>query len=202
MLYKILNIHEVNTDDIIHQISEERLKKASASKQEETFLRSVCVEYLLNSMAKELFMNRSDKSFSLSFPLKLTYDSHQKPHILSPGGDDLFFFSLSHSGDYVACVISDKPCGIDIEQHKNKPYHKLIPKICTEKEALEIHSIEDFYHFWTTKESLSKAIGLGLSLDFRQIEITDRLCQYKGNQYQCTPVSAPDGYSLSICELL
>ena len=40
---------------------------------------------------------------------KLRYNEYGKPYLESGG----LFFNLSHSGEYVACAISDKEIGID-----------------------------------------------------------------------------------------
>ncbi len=57
-------------------------------------------------------------------------------------------FSLSHSKDYVVAVFDDKPCGIDIEYIKDRDFSHI------GKRYNEIFTTrEDFYKFWTQKES-------------------------------------------------
>ena len=59
-----------------------------------------------------------------------------------------FYFSLSHSGDYAVCAISDSPVGVDIEQERqlSAPFRKRFAR-----DILE----------WTKKEAKGKLTGKG-----------------------------------------
>lgn len=94
------------------------------------------------------------------------------------------FYSISHSGDYVICVLADRSVGVDIEnsfrtlfQEEKKDQRNRIAKKCfTMGESIEYYSrdeaekIEYMLDLWTKKESYSKAIGKGLGLDFSLID--------------------------------
>lgn len=74
-----------------------------------------------------------------------------------------FYWSLSHKPGYVAGVVSNMPIGIDIE--KIKPVKPLLfDKVMDENERKLIETISDdlFYRFWTAKETVLKAVGVGL----------------------------------------
>lgn len=207
MEIKIQNINELNIEEISKGVSIARLNRAAKFKNEIDRIRSISVEYLLNSMVKEIYP-------SVKLPLDIEYDEKGKPH--SYNNDEEIHFSLSHSGDYVACMISDKPCGIDIERHsKSRDYDKVAKRICTEEELTGINSKTDFYNVWTLKESVLKAVGLGLSLDMKKIELKKvKECTFaenEGTKYQVTLdgikyqgkiLEAPDGYSLSYIEIV
>lgn len=47
------------------------------------------------------------------FDYEIAYNSQGKPYFLS---NCEIFFNISHSSNYVACVIGDRPVGIDIEK--------------------------------------------------------------------------------------
>lgn len=47
------------------------------------------------------------------FDYEIAYNSQGKPYFLS---NREIFFNISHSSNYVACVIGDRPVGIDIEK--------------------------------------------------------------------------------------
>lgn len=86
-------------------------------------------------------------------------------------------FNLSHSGTKVLCVISDVPCGCDIEGHK-KDCLEIAHRFFFEGEYDEIMSKETeeekqkcFYRMWTLKESFMKATGLGFSLPLNKFSI-------------------------------
>ncbi len=101
--------------------------------------------------------------------------AHGKPYLKNV--QDVFF-NLSHSGEYVVCVMSDCEIGVDIQQYRknikegllNKVLHeseKNLHQACTkeEKEAC-------FYRIWAAKEAYAKYTGEGLSVDFRLL-LTD-----------------------------
>lgn len=94
------------------------------------------------------------------------------------------FYSISHSGNYVICVLSNRRVGIDIEnkfrsvfsESKEEQLDKIAKKCLTMGEEIRFHSCDDeekvdlLMKFWTRKESYSKAIGKGLAMDFSQID--------------------------------
>jgi len=94
------------------------------------------------------------------------------------------FYSISHSGNYVICVLSNRRVGIDIEnkfrsvfsESREEQLDKIAKKCLTMGEEIRFHSCDDeekvdlLMKFWTRKESYSKAIGKGLAMDFSQID--------------------------------
>jgi 4'-phosphopantetheinyl transferase len=65
------------------------------------------------------------------------------------------FVSISHSGELFTIIISDKPCGIDIqEMNENTSYQKIAERYFDVKTEL---SIDDFYDMWTKREAYFKA---------------------------------------------
>jgi len=204
MIIRYQNINELNIESIAGMVSEERIKKSEKYRYEEDKKRSIAVEYLLNQMINEAIPG-------IKTPAKLIYDEKGKPHIYrSVDGNDKkgeIYFSLSHSGDYVACIIADRPCGIDVERHSDKrDYEKVAKRICTETELTEINNETEFYDVWTLKESVLKAVGLGLSLDMRKFEIK-KSADFESNEVFETNVDGIkfagkiipeiEGYSLS-----
>lgn len=95
------------------------------------------------------------------------------------------YYSISHSGNYVICVLSDRRVGVDIEnkfrsvfsEPKEERLNKIAKKCLNMGEEIQYHSVEDITEkaelllkFWTRKESYSKAMGMGLALDFSLID--------------------------------
>lgn len=87
-------------------------------------------------------------------------------------------FNLSHSGDFVVCVVSDKKVGIDIE--RIRPINLNVAKrVCSEEELRFIFKrtpidsdfsytedeevLVSFFELWTKKEAYIKCSGKGLS---------------------------------------
>lgn len=203
MVIELMNIHEVNIEDLKAGVSDSRLKKASRYANHADLLRSLCVEYLLNQMIRK---NHPD----YPTPVTLMYDEKGKPHLKNKDGSESIFISLSHSGDYVACMLDSVPCGIDIEICKEKHFKKIASRICTDNELPYIKSISDFYNIWTLKEAVLKATGMGLSLDMRSFEIGETESRYEtyaaDKKYSGQVVSKissyPAGYSLSYMRLI
>lgn len=90
-------------------------------------------------------------------------------------------FNLSHSRKIVACLISDKVVGVDVEyiDHeidldiaKNYFFHEEYDNIINSK-----NPPDEFFNYWVLKESYMKYTGLGfnLSLDSFTIQIDDEI---------------------------
>ena len=75
-------------------------------------------------------------------------------------------FNISHSGDYVALAVAESEVGVDIE--KIRGYSEKVAARCFTADELEWMgrrgTCESFFRLWTAKESLMKALGLGLKL--------------------------------------
>lgn len=98
--------------------------------------------------------------------------------------EEQIFYSISHSGEYVICVLSDRRVGVDIEnklrsvfsEGKEEQLSKIAKKCLTLGEQIHFETCEEdkkadvLLQYWTRKESYSKAIGKGLGIDFRTID--------------------------------
>jgi 4'-phosphopantetheinyl transferase len=88
--------------------------------------------------------------------------------------------SLSHSGNYALCAITnnDSLIGCDIETHKPRVNIDAIAKsFFAENEALLLSNLNEgeksrfFYRLWTCKEAWLKAQGLGIANGLKRIQI-------------------------------
>lgn len=151
-------------------VSAGRIERSRKYKAEIDRRRSLGVEALLNYALREI-------DPSLSVPVRLKTDEHGKPHLIminGQAGDDmsgLIEFSLSHSGNYAACVLAPVPVGIDIERHKSDNAG-VARRFFTRDECEDITDDERFYFYWTLKESFLKAVGKGLSLPMNSFSVT------------------------------
>ena len=117
------------------------------------------------SLAAELLLHRALRDWGVQPPYEPEQAPGGKPQL--PGGPK---FSLSHSGDYALCAVSEANVGCDIEQiHPVR--HALAERFFCPEEAAEIAAAGSeeartlrFFRLWTLKESYEKAIGLGLGL--------------------------------------
>lgn len=153
--------------------------------------------------------------FSLP-PVKIEKTPDGKPYYADRQG---LFLSLSHSGEYAVCAISDVPIGVDIQKYQNTKRgvwkriscpgekeafseRKKVP-LSGKKDSLCEEELTDFFRFWTAKEACVKCTGAGLSKDFRELftdfekgEIRDTVTEERWRLYTAENL---DGYSLAVC---
>jgi len=102
------------------------------------------------------------------FPLLLeyTFGERGKPYLKNFP----YYFSLSHSGEYIFLVISDTEVGVDIQQRKPLGNSKIAERFFTEEEKQELATCSTeqerescFYRLWTQKEAYGKLTGEGIA---------------------------------------
>ena len=122
--------------------------------------------------------NETDKKRSLLAGILLQFGVENDRMV------EQIFYSISHSGNYVICVLSDRNVGIDIEnklrsifsEGKEEQLDKIAKKCFTIGEEIKYQTCDEdkkidlLMHYWTRKESYSKAIGKGLGMDFSTID--------------------------------
>ena len=94
-------------------------------------------------------------------PPMLTHGSRGKPYL---AGQDAMFFSLSHTGKWVICAVSDKEIGADVQEVT--AYRQTVAGRCfTADETAWVDSDpQRFTRLWTMKEAYLKYTGFGLVL--------------------------------------
>lgn len=99
------------------------------------------------------------------------------------------YWSISHKREYVGGVIAPSPVGLDIEKICSRT-KSLFAKTASEAEwALADKTDKTFFRYWTAKEAVLKAAGIGLKalakcrvirvVDAQQIDMA-----YEGNTYR------------------
>lgn len=106
------------------------------------------------------------------------YDSFGKPQINFTD----FHFNISHSEAMLVIAISNNAIGVDIEKIKDiQNWNEISASFLTQNELSQItqYKIEEqkllFYSYWTQKEALLKAVGVGLNHHPLNIEIGNKL---------------------------
>ena len=89
-----------------------------------------------------------------------------KPFIVFVGSGEpvpCLHVSVSHSGGLWACVVSDRPCGLDLQEVRPVAADRLAERFFMESEAAYIKEagLTGFYELWTRREALAKYTGLG-----------------------------------------
>lgn len=86
-------------------------------------------------------------------------------------------FSISHSGKYALCMISDCKIGCDIQVFE-KPRLNIASRFFSEEENRQLEKCKSpqekealFFTLWTLKESFVKTLGKGIDDDFGKFSI-------------------------------
>lgn len=134
--------------------------------------------------------------------LVMEYGKNGKPYLK----DLPFFFNLSHSGEYVFCVLSDREVGADIQLCNSVDYGRLTGRFFSagEQRALESCVEENehqqlFFRLWTRKEAYGKLTGAGL------VEVVGKNLLSGDDAETDLPLdwlewSKPEGYRIAVCQ--
>ena len=185
MLYINDHIREMNLQQELQLVSEERRQKVLAFRHEEGQRLSVAAYRLLQ---QALLLE-----YGISTAPVFRYGDHGKPFLSSR--PDLFF-SLSHCRQAAACVLSSKPVGVDIESIRS-----FCPSLAQRVlNAEELRQVEQspfpdvaFIRLWTMKEALLKMTGEGIT-----VELADVLSREQA-QFQTT-VNREAGWVCTVAE--
>ena len=112
---------------------------------------------------------------------QLTFEEAErgKPYALVDGEVAGVSFNVSHSGRHgLIAVASSGRIGVDVEERVDNRHIDLISEaVFGPNEQRELAAVKGqekiatFFHLWTVKESLIKAIGAGFSLDPSTFEV-------------------------------
>ena len=98
------------------------------------------------------------------------YQEHGKPNVCPQQNPLKLEFNLSHSHDIALLAVTiEHPIGIDVEIMKDRDCHALSQRYFSPDEHKAWLSIpkdqqlHSFFHIWTQKEAVIKALGLGLA---------------------------------------
>lgn len=124
---------------------------------------------LLDSMLREHGLLERDMTYIEGEHGKPAFASYPELH-----------FNLSHSGSLVACALSDRPVGVDVQQLVADLRPSLVRYIMSDQEIAALDALHSdnaksllFTQLWTLKESYVKATGHGLSHEFPSFKISD-----------------------------
>lgn len=167
--------------------------------------RSDFSDYMVKKILRDYFAKKS-----LVIPeeklkaLKILRDRKGKPYFMFPCAkkSDLvnkhpIHYSVSHSGAWWGCMITDEPVGFDIEQYSEKVNHlKIAKRYFTKREYQYIlqTGLVGFFKIWVRKEAYVKFLGLGLAkgLDsfsvIRDMQLSPVIIQIKKEDEQVLPI--------------
>jgi 4'-phosphopantetheinyl transferase len=128
----------------------------------------------------------------------LKFSEFQRPYFDGPTD-----FNISHSGEFVMCAISkDGPIGIDVEEIKEIPLADFTDLFsATELKRIfgDASDYRPFYTLWTQKEAYLKAIGLGLNVPLREVEVYENKINHNNKDWFLQEVTLDPGYACHLC---
>lgn len=152
---------EVNIDEVLPLLSEQRREQVSRFKHEGARKQCAAAYLLLKRALKEEYGIDESPLFEYDEGGKPTLKDHPDIH-----------FNISHCGKAVACVVADRPVGIDVEE-TNRYKDSIARYAMNDKEYDEINNSanpdETFTKLWTMKEALLKYTGEGLRRDIKTV---------------------------------
>lgn len=180
------NIEKLNNYSF--NLSNDRKRKIDAFKFIDDKKRCALAELLLRQGLDVLGLDSNN--------IQYRYNKNGKPYL---DGNDLFF-NISHSKDYVVCIISNEEVGIDIQ--KIGDINLEIANRCFLKKESDrikkldnhIDKLEQFYRLWTLKEAYIKALGVGMECKLDSFDVFDTNIGYKFKE-----LSNFNGYKCAIC---
>ena len=189
---EINDISNAELNNLLNFISIEKSKKINKFYKKDDKLRSLFGELLLRyALCNTLNCNNES--------IKFYIDKYGKPYLKDICKCN---FNLSHSGDYVAVIISNNQCGIDIEKVNPIDYIDIV-KVCYTPEEYnyvvncdEKERIHRFYEVWTLKESRVKCSGQGLSLPLKSFSMNIANLYKISSKESYTGIKEPYLYTL------
>ena len=160
---------------VYDRLSRERQEKADRCRFPHARAASLAAGFLMEYALKDQQKQRCH----------IGYGQSGAPLVLDENGAESGYISLSHSGDFAVCVISDRPVGIDLQkkktvkigmlrhfmgQQEQEAFLEQYRKDETE-EVLSEEGCDAFLRQWAAKESYMKLTGQGMSMGFDRIRV-------------------------------
>lgn len=201
-IFATRSTHSLDVDSLFTYLSMEKQRMLLLMKRKEEVQRKLLSELLLRATIVEQLQIKNQN-------IRFGFNEYGKPFLQN---NTDFHFNISHSGEWVVCVIDNDYVGIDIE-HIREIDLNIANRFFSQEEIdlLDRTPIQDrlhrFFDIWTLKESYLKAIGLGLSRmlysfsilwtpSCNEFRVKDDICnsEYSFRQYELDP-----NYKTSIC---
>lgn len=153
-------------DDALPLLSRYRRDKTLRYRYERGKMLSAGAGLLLDNLLRSRGLRERDMQYVEGEHGKPAFELYPELH-----------FSLSHSGNLVACAIGEIPLGVDVQTIVTAR-ESLINYTMSESEKAKLQALDDitarnayFTQLWTLKESYAKATGTGLTHNFPSFEV-------------------------------
>lgn len=190
------------------KVDSERLSKMMRTRPPVARVRSLLAGYLLQHAVKE-FLGIKNRETVLD--LKYCYGERGKPYL---SDYPQIYFSLSHSGNLVACAVSEQEIGLDVQKYEVGK-EGIARRFFAKEEAMQLALEKDekarealFFRFWSIKESYLKFTGHGISkgLDSFQIDFKEKKIREQNHafeeysaRFEIIELEGLSDYAISVC---
>ena len=110
-------------------------------------------------------------------------------------------FSVSHSEDMWMCIMSDAPCGIDIQVEKDTDVLKIAERFYrpNEVEYVRLFGSKGFFQIWTRREAYGKMTGQGFWGSIPELVNSDMTLLESIDNFFVSDIEVGDGISAAFC---
>ena len=145
-----------------------------------------------SAAGKALLRSALERDHGINGELVFTYGNNGKPYLDFPAAP---WFNISHSGEYVACIISDE-CEVGLDIQRIVPARmRVAARVFTSKQCEELAALDEyerdvrFCELWVLREAAIKARGGSVM----ERTVTDDVINAR-------LIAAPYGYRAAIAE--
>lgn len=167
-------------EELLTMLDRERRERVKSLKRPKDRVQGICAGLLLRHVFLE--QGYSEEEWE---QVEVVCGDYGKPTLK---GYPEFCYSLSHSGDWVVCVVDKAPVGIDIQEMKEVKL-KIAKRFFHKKEYERLSKIEElekqrkeFYAMWAAKESYVKLTGRGIGEGIEQFVVEESYQQMQNEQ--------------------
>lgn len=165
-------------DKVFSLLSNDRISKLNKLRNDSDRYLCIGAEILLKIALYE------ELNIPLNEELIYGYGEYDKPYLKNID----IKYNISHSGEYVICILSNKEVGCDIEVIKEANLDVAKRFFSTDEYKQIINSSnanDEFYRLWVIKESYLKYKGTGIK-DINNIDTTGLFIkEYNIDGYKC-----------------
>lgn len=180
-LYVTDTTENFDVDDALARLPEQRRRHALSLRHDRDRRNAIAAYTLLRDALRDVYDIDDAPLFG--------YRDGGKPYII--GREDVHF-NISHCRAAVACVVADRPVGVDIETVR--PFNGTLARAVLSPDELQRtlsspRPAEHFITLWTRKESYLKMTGEGIRRDLRTMRTDDAeffTSVYGAAKYICT----------------
>ena len=190
---------------VYERLDDVRRKKADLCRKPEARAASLAVGFLAR-------YSLEDAGYA---DFRILYEPGGRPMVETDGPP--VFLSLSHSGDYAVCAVSQRPVGVDLQKRQSVKAG-VLRLFYSERQAglfrkrygigesgiMEGEALDRFLREWTVKESYMKMTGKGMKMGFADLFVEKKkktvvFAGKEGGPAVFREYDALDGYFLSAC---